>query len=309
MRLKNLRSIKTLVAHTFLDLDNFPPPDMQPYMKSSNITHLSLDEADLVPSDAIKILSVPKALESLRWSQELSCFSIGSCFAPFHNTIGDALRAHKETLGDLDLDIRHLYCKDQGHAANPYAASDHRLPSYIWNSELSIRPPRDAILIGSLREFTAMRTLSIDATALCGHQNWVPAPIQLVDVLPPNLEILNLRVILRRGDGEPPSELRPPSRIDNTLWMSCFMNLIRNAEAKLPSFRNIGILIHGRDWPSSEDSFLFEEITEECLNAGLKLKIKDEPFGTNVPYFTAQTKDWWLGRDNWYQRRPMHYIH
>jgi hypothetical protein len=46
MRLKNIRSVHTLAAHSFNDI-NTPPPDMQPYMKSSGITHLSLDETDL----------------------------------------------------------------------------------------------------------------------------------------------------------------------------------------------------------------------------------------------------------------------
>jgi hypothetical protein len=250
----------------------------------------------------------PKPWKSLRWSQEFTCFSIGSCFAPFHNSIGDALGAHKETV-DLDLDIRHRYCKDQGHAANPNASPDFRLPSYIWNSEHSTRPPRDAILIGSLREFVAMRTLSIDATALCGHQTWAPVPIQMVDALPRGLETLNLRVILRRGEEGEPTGFGRRSRLDNNLWMSHLKGLVRNAETKIPSLKNIGILIHGRDWPESEDSFLFEEITEECLNARLNLGITDEPFGTKVPYFEEQTKDWWLGRDRWYQRRPIRYIH
>jgi hypothetical protein len=80
--------VHTLAAHTFNDI-NALPPDMQPYMKSSGITHLSLDEADL---------------------------------------------------GEAALDIQHRYYKDQGHAANPYASLDFRLPSYIWNSEHSIRP-------------------------------------------------------------------------------------------------------------------------------------------------------------------------
>jgi hypothetical protein len=167
MRLKDLRSVHTLTAHTFNNGNT--PPDMQPYVKKSNIACLSLDKADLVPSDALRTLSVPRALESLQWSQELSCFSIGSYFTPFHNLIGDALREHKDTLVYLDLDIRHRYCKVHGHAANPHAAPDYRLPSHIWNSKHSIRPPRDKILIGSLREYTAMRKLSSDATALCGH--------------------------------------------------------------------------------------------------------------------------------------------
>ena len=87
------------------------------------------------------------------------------------------------------------------------------------------------------------------------------------------------------------------------------MDLVRNAESQLPSLKNIGILIHGRDWPAAEDDFLFEEIREECLNAGLKLRIEDEPFGTKVPFFKEQTQDWWIGRDRWHQRQPLHYIH
>jgi hypothetical protein len=292
-----------------MDRINFESPDIESYRQKSSITHLELDEAGLFPSDAIKILSVFKALERLRWSQEFSCFSTGSCYAPFHTSIGNALKTQRDTLADLDLDIRHRYCKDRGHAANPYATADYPLPEYIWNPELSIRPPRDAILIGSLKDFTAMRRLSIDATALCGHQQWVPAPVQMVDALPPNLETLNLRVILRRGEAGSPSESEGPSRIDNTLFMSDFIDLVRNAEKKMPYLKNVGILIHVRHWPGSEDDFLFKELDEECLNAGLKLRIEDEPFGTKVPYFQERTKNWWLGRSHWHQPRPLRYIH
>jgi hypothetical protein len=309
MRLKNLRTLRSLVPHIDMDRDNNPPPDLDSYSQTSGITDLVLYEADLFPGDALKILEIPKALKSLRWTQEFACFSLGSCYAPFHNLIGDTLKAHKNTLVELDLDIRHRYCKDQGHAANQYAAVDFRLPSYIWNSEQSIRPPRDAILIGSLKDFTFMKTLSIDVTALCGHQNWVPAPFRMSDALPPHLETLNLRVILRRTDAEAGPGPDPPSRIDNTLLMSHFTELVLNAGTKLPSLKHIGILIHGRDWLVAEDDFLFEDIRQECLDAGLKLRIEDEPFRTRIPFFQEQTKDWWLGRDYWHQRPRMHYIH
>jgi hypothetical protein len=93
-----------------------------------------------------------------------------------------------------------------------------------------------------------------------------------VNTLPPNLETLNLRVILRQGDAGLPTESGPPSKIDNILWMSHFIGLVRNVGKKLPSLKNIGILIQGRDWPEAEDSFLFQDIVEECSNACLKLK-------------------------------------
>jgi hypothetical protein len=127
--------------------------------------------------------------------------------------------------------------------------------------------------------------------------------------LPPNLETMNLRLILRRNDEWLLSGSGSGSRIDNALWISHFIHLVRNAETKLPSLKNIGILIHGRDWPESEDGSLFEEVRKECSYANLKLRIMDEPFGTKVSYFQEQTKDWWLGRDRWYQRKPINYIH
>jgi hypothetical protein len=87
--------------------------------------------------------------------------------------------------------------------------------------------------------------------------------------------------------------------------MSHFIGLVRNVEKKPPSLQNISILIQGRDRPEAEDSFLFQAIVEECSNVRLKLRIEEEPFGTKLPYFKAQTQDWWLGRDHWYPWTPM----
>lgn len=152
-----------------------------------------------------------------------------------------------------------------------------------------------------------MKSLSIDATALCGHQQWVSASIPLVGALPPNLETLNLRIVLRLDDAGTISIAEAPTRFDNTLWLPHVLELIRDADKKLPLLKNIGILVHGRDWPDAEDSHLFKELVEECSSTELKLTIKDEPFGTKVPYFQEQTKNRWLGRDRWYQRKPMRY--
>lgn len=200
LRLKSLRSVATMKAHTLNDSDLTPPTAFVPFLQTSNATSLTLDETDIVPNDAIKTLRVFKALENLRWSQDITCYSIGTCYAPFFSSIGDALTIHKSTLKVLDLDIKHRHCNKSGHAANPNADANYHLPEYkyIWDAEAegSIRPPRNAILIGPLNDFTSLNTLSIDVTALCGHQHWVLAPTQMVDSLPKGLKTLRLRVTL-----------------------------------------------------------------------------------------------------------------
>jgi len=178
-RLKSLRSLYTLSANRWEAYDNvtnFAALVYEPYDQSSNITTLVLDQCSLPPTDAVRVLNIPKALESLRWCQEVSCYSIGTCVGPFHRAIGKALQVHKNTLVDLDLDIRHRYCKELGHRSNPNGKPEHLIGHYRNDHipKCAFRGPQDDILIGSFAEFKVLKRLAIDATALCGHDKWAP---------------------------------------------------------------------------------------------------------------------------------------
>jgi hypothetical protein len=67
------------------------------------------------------MLSIPKSLKVLRWTQNFCCFSIGSCIAPFYDTLGKTLLHYKETLENLELDLRHAPCGAKGHTGNSHA--------------------------------------------------------------------------------------------------------------------------------------------------------------------------------------------
>lgn len=296
LKINSLRSVFTLNAHTYDDPYNFPPLDFNPYFQESNITTLAFDEAMLTPSDAVKCLRIPKALEYFRWAQQISCFSLGSCYAPFHSSIGRALQRHKNTLKHIDLDIRHRYCSEQGHRGNPFGNPESLRSLYGDRiPDCAIRGSQDAVLIGSFIEYNALQSLSIDATALCGHQNWAPAPYMMVHSLPPTLQELTLRIFVNRHEGIFVSEM------DNTLWTAQFKDMVRNAESKLPQLRRITISVIGRKvferrwmeescWPILEDERLYAELREVCEQAGIELDVKNgrKHAGTEEPFFQEQ---------------------
>lgn len=307
-KLKALRSLYMLTLYTSIDHLNWPRTDFGPYKKTSEVTELVLDEGELCPDDAIQVIGVPKALKSFRWSQEVKCFSQGSCYGPFHNSLGDALRDHKYTLENLDIDVRHKYCKENAHRGNPHATTESLRARYrnyrntTEDPESHTRGPQDAILVGSLKDFANVTTLSIDATALCGHQNWSPAPVQMIEVLPPSLQTLNLRVRIQQ------TESTEKPHLDNTLWQDHVLDLIRRSEVKLPTLRNLGLLVMNHGWagmrryeqPVDEREYecFFTEIRGECERVGLKFSLAPSPDEkTCIPYFQEQTKNRNPGRD------------
>lgn len=121
---------------------------------------------------------------------------------------------HKDTLKTLDLDVRHRYCDGDGHPANPYGTIEQLRRTYP--DARDNRTPKDGILIGSLKDFLVLKELSIDATSLCGHPKWSPAPIKMIDALPPNLEILNLRVLAYK-----PTKQQGSHEFENVMWGPC----------------------------------------------------------------------------------------
>jgi len=138
-------------------------------------------------------LSMFRALMSLRWTQHLSCKYIGNCIGPFYKVLGEALKLHKNTLENLDLDLRREPCEDgiaTGHPFNPNAIVS-RMVEFYQNPD---NRPKDWHLLGSLEDFTTLKRLAIDWTALLGDHVWGVSPYQLLELLPSTLEVLILRV-------------------------------------------------------------------------------------------------------------------
>ncbi len=291
----SLRSMHTLTAHTFDDeYGNFESLDLGPLKGTSNVTFLAWDEADITWMDAVKAIAIPRALQGFRWSQEFRCFSVGSCYGPFQHLIGRALGAHKDTLRSLDLDIRHRYCNGQGHPGNPYGTLEGL--RRVYPNAKDRRMPQDGILIGSLKEFSQLRTLSIDATSLCGHQKWSPAPIQMIDALPPNLETLNLRVSAHKLTKDQPSH-----EFENLLWKAHVFDMIERAKYQLPFLQKLCILITDINFTMEQDASLTttltDDIMERCRKVGIWFDVYAVELMTPVPYFQAQNEVRNPGRD------------
>ncbi|KAF4631609.1 hypothetical protein G7Y89_g6528 [Cudoniella acicularis] len=76
-------SLHTLTAHSYDSPGNFESVDFKSVNHKSNITTLVFDEADLILSDGVKALSIPKTLKTFRWTQEITCYHIGTFDDPF----------------------------------------------------------------------------------------------------------------------------------------------------------------------------------------------------------------------------------
>lgn len=83
-RIKSLRSLSILTPMGLNPYDtDFLEREVKPLSETSNVTDLAFDESEGEPDSIISMLSIPKSLRSLRWTQHFSCFSIGSCTTPF----------------------------------------------------------------------------------------------------------------------------------------------------------------------------------------------------------------------------------
>lgn len=275
---------------------NFKAVDFPAVKGKSNITTLVFDEADLAISDAIQALSVPKALETFRWQQEIACYSIGTCYGPFYKSLGQALLQHKNTLRELELDIRHKYCREAGHAANPYGTTEQRRGFYR-NSDDIKRDPNEDILIGSLRDFTVLKQLSIHAEALCGHKDWCPATIRMINALPSSLE--TLRILINKDEQE--------DDYQNKYLEEHALKLMQGYKDNLPNLREFEIKIcvpRLPPWapagPLVDPRYSSEQIlSSEASDVGLDFIINSEmkSVETRIPFFGEQTVDRNPGRD------------
>lgn len=292
MRLPNMRSLYTLTTHMWWERDT-SPVDYAALKQTSNITTLSYDESALYSYDVIESLSIFKSLKSFRWTApSYFWINVDRHFTTFQNLLGTALAAHKETLEEFYFDSRQQ--------------DDRR----------GDKPPveKDAILLGSLKEFKKLRSLALNVTSLCGHQKFVPSPTPLVELLPPNLETLTLFVkvvYIERAEGV------WEMLFDDQLWYLNFLDMVRNAPTKLRRLRSIGIKLT-RDRPTWEqrqrglvefevNPFAFKEATEVCADVGIPFdirvavevdvdSIREEGY-TTIPYFLEQIKVRNPGRD------------
>ena len=297
--LPSLNTLTLLTPTTPINCSDDPDLDLSPYANRSNITSLTLDESELKPRDTFALIAASKTLAHLRWSQDSNCnTSWTGCHAPFHKHITSALVKHKATLTELDLDLRHTYCGTRGHAANPMTTNEGLREMYGQDTGLRAAD-RDGLLIGSLREFEALKTLSIDVAALCGHQNWVKSPTPMVELLPPNLYTLTLHVKVKPGP-------EGTTIFENELWMVKALDLLERKDKFVSGLKVLNVRVSrkvdrwgNQSWVGNEEGEkrLWIELERQCESVGVDFDVKDEEFGTKIPYFVEKSAARNPGRD------------
>lgn len=248
---------------------------INPLSKTSNVTDLAFDEADAEPDSIISMLSIPKSLRSLRWTQGFSCFSIGSCKMPFYDTLSESLLHHRQTLEHLDLDLRHALCESKGHAGNPHARLDDMISKVRegWRAGCH--------LLGSLKEFLSLRSLKIPPEPLCGNKIQGTATLRLADSLPASLEDLTLPFQF--------SALQEKRNIQlgEQTWINELAHLARNSVRRFPRLRKITVLDYNPSigWPTKEDKGIFRSVEVSCAEAGIEFVMLKETSEYQTPVF------------------------
>ncbi|KAH6694988.1 hypothetical protein BKA61DRAFT_662720 [Leptodontidium sp. MPI-SDFR-AT-0119] len=294
--LPNLHTLALLTPTSNINGRNEPDTDLTPYTDKCAITSLTLDESELEPCDTFALLAAPKALIYLRWSQDSHCQSWGGCQAPFHDLILPALEKHKPTLKELDLDLRHEYCTRPYHVSNPETSLENLRSFYGDPTPPHLRiANKDAVLIGSLRGFAVLKTLSIDAAALCGHQRWARSPTPMVELLPPNLHTLNLRVHVNPGR-------QVATGFENEYWMEQVWDLLIRKDEFMSGFRVLGMRVcrkgehwdRARWWEGDEiregERCLRAQLERECMRVGVRFLVEDEEWGTKIPWLKEKSE-------------------
>jgi len=198
--LPNLRSAYTLTATDMpWSLENYTKRLISDDHPEYNTINYALEQADINPLDTMAGLIHFKSLQSFRWSQYFTCVSKGSCAGPFYRHLKNALQPFKDTMVNLDLDLRRRSCRtgmDTGHAFNPRANVEDMVSFYKEPEE---REPGQH-LVGSLTDFSNLKHLSIDVSALHGDSIWGYSYRKLADSLPASLESLVLQSIVHNDD-------------------------------------------------------------------------------------------------------------
>jgi hypothetical protein len=261
---------------------------MRSLARTSPIQTLILDQPENNPVEITALIQVPVALKCLSINQEISCFSIGSCWHPLYKLYGESIRVHKDTLENLDLDIRRHSCGSPGHAFNPNAQLADKMDMYRDNPD----EWKDTHLIGSLRDFKALKSLSVDVSALCGDHQWGVAPYQLREILPETLETLKLYVTMVQ------TALSRPLEFQNKAgWLYQLIEMVKKAERDHPKLKELVLLIHGAALPDIKDGPWFTELRESCKVARIQFREEIAPDGSRVPWFREVQGTWNPGRD------------
>ena len=236
------------------------------------MAELAFDETDAEPEDIMSMLAIPKSLDSLRWTQEHACYSLGSCRVPYYDALGESLAQHRDTLKNLDLNIRLYQCDHKGHPGNPYARKEDMIKTVrdSWRD--------DCYLLGSLRDFSALKTLKLNPQILCGDKVRGAAPSRMIDSLPPSLEELVFYFQFSTV-----REMRN-KQIGEQVWIMELANLIQNSTKEFPKLRKVSVLEYNQQ---TTDEYTFRDVQTACAEAGIDFITGENAstWQTDIPYF------------------------
>ncbi|KAH6695151.1 hypothetical protein F5X68DRAFT_28845 [Plectosphaerella plurivora] len=208
-----LPALETVTMDGIMEPQDYVPfyPPRTASFKDLRITHVDISSITLAA-----VIRLPRALEKF-------ALTLGGLWHPkfgfpcvYYKTVGKALREHKTTLRELDLDLGNIgagcnpeeeelpesddveeedddsdvsdeywYFIDEWYNIDLADSTGPRWPHQLPNGD-------DGLFgtgVGSLRSFTALRRLSIDLHVLLG---WCNPPFHLIDALPKGLEVLRL---------------------------------------------------------------------------------------------------------------------
>lgn len=299
--LRSLRSLYTLTSF----MEGFPE-DISEYSElkrlagTSTIESLTFDHPENNPYELMEYIRIPRALKSLSISQDISCFSIGSCFHPLYKSYSETLRVHKNSLEHLDLvmyrEPSRMFCQE-GHAFNPFANIQDKLDLYQSNLEYW----KSAHLIGSLKEFITLKTLSIDVTALCGDQNWGESPYQLAEILPQSLQELRLQIYMSQSNMNPEGTPIWALEVEHKgKWLQKLAAFVKSTESTHPNLDMVVIMISFPSpraaGPPLDSSFDIVSNACEASRIGFKT-VEIQRQQIQVPYFSELNEKRNPGRD------------
>lgn len=277
-KINNLSSLHILTATGFNGFDpGFVSRSITPMLKTSNITSLAFEGSQAPPRDIVQMLSIPKELKTLRWSQSFSCFSIGSCTTPFYAELREGLSQHEKTLEKLDFDFTALECKNKGHAGNPYAKREDMMANVrdTWRD--------DCHLLGSLKEFTSLRSLKIGADSLCGNNSRGISPSHMAELLPSSIEELNFSYELSFD------EKTRQSQREDQIWVDELVHLARNFAVTVPRLQKISLETQVQRLTPEENDRLFDPVELACKESGIIFRrfehTTKSDWQTENPYF------------------------
>jgi hypothetical protein len=138
-------------------------------------------------------------------------------------------------------------------------------------------------LLGSLYDFSSLKTLKIPPDAVCGNNLQGAAPLRLADSLPPSPEELTLlyqfSVLQDKRN----------TQFEEQTWINELVYLVQQSATKFCKLRKITVL----DWnprfnfPGKEDKEIFKDVVAASIDAGIEFLMLKEilPWQTPVPYF------------------------